>query len=259
MPLMHDAAAVNGRWELNGIFKNSLKFEYLINKGRLKTGIVDFQTTFAVFSSRWIWFCNQYGQLEPSVLRTVESGISLQQFEVLLKLPYILNNQIYIMSTETKNYITPVGWQALKDELYQLVNKERPEIVQIVNWAASNGDRSENGDYLYGKRRMREIDRRIRFLTKRLEAAVVVDPELREATDQVFFGATVGLLRGDGREQTVKIVGVDEIDTAQNKISWISPLARCLIKAREGDEVILNTPEGREEIEILSVEYIRID
>ncbi len=256
---MHDAAAVNGRWELNGIFKNSLKFEYLINKGRLKTGIVDFQTTFTAFSSRWIGFCNQDEQLEPSVLRTVESVISMQQFEVLLKLPYILNNQIYIMSTETKNYITPVGWQALKDELYQLVNKERPEIVQIVNWAASNGDRSENGDYLYGKRRMREIDRRIRFLTKRLEAAVVVDPELREATDQVFFGATVGLLRGDGREQTVKIVGVDEIDTAQNKISWISPLARCLIKAREGDEVVLNTPEGREEIEILSVEYIRID
>ena len=259
MPLMHDATAVNGRWARSGIFKKSLKFEYLINKGRLKTGIVGFQTTFAVFSNRWIWFCNQYGQLEPSVLRTVESVISMRQFGVLLELPYIPNNQIYIMSTETKNYITPVGWQALKDELYQLVNKERPEIVQIVNWAASNGDRSENGDYLYGKRRMREIDRRIRFLTKRLEAAVVVDPELREATDQVFFGATVGLLRGDGREQTVKIVGVDEIDTAQNKISWISPLARCLIKAREGDEVILNTPEGREEIEILSVEYIRID
>ena len=163
------------------------------------------------------------------------------------------------MSTETKNYITPTGWQALKDELYHLVNKERPEIVQIVNWAASNGDRSENGDYLYGKRRMREIDRRIRFLTKRLEAAVVVDPEAREATDQVFFSATVGLLRGDGREQTVKIVGIDEIDTAKNKISWISPLARSLIKAREGDEVVLNTPEGREVIEILSVEYIKID
>ena len=163
------------------------------------------------------------------------------------------------MSTEIKNYITPVGWQALKDELYQLVNKERPEIVQIVNWAASNGDRSENGDYLYGKRRMREIDRRIRFLTKRLEAAVVVDPEAREATDQIFFGATVGLLRGDGREQTVKIVGVDEIDTAKNKISWISPLARSLIKAREGDEVVLNTPEGQEVIEILSVEYIKIE
>ena len=147
----------------------------------------------------------------------------------------------------------------MKDELYHLVNKERPEIVQIVNWAASNGDRSENGDYLYGKRRMREIDRRIRFLTKRLEAAVVVDPEAREATDQVFFSATVGLLRGDGREQTVKIVGIDEIDTAKNKISWISPLARSLIKAREGDEVVLNTPEGREVIEILSVEYIKID
>ncbi len=163
------------------------------------------------------------------------------------------------MSTETKNYITPTGWQVLKDELYHLVHKERPEIVQIVNWAASNGDRSENGDYLYGKRRMREIDRRIRFLTKRLEAAVVVDPEAREATDQIFFSATVGLLRGDGREQTVKIVGVDEIDTAKNKISWISPLARSLIKAREGDEVVLDTPEGREVIEILSVEYIKID
>ncbi|MBS9339937.1 transcription elongation factor GreB [Neisseria elongata] len=161
--------------------------------------------------------------------------------------------------SDTPNYITPAGWRSLKDELYQLVNKERPEIVQIVNWAASNGDRSENGDYLYGKRRMREIDRRIRFLTKRLEAAQVVDPETREATDQIFFGATVTLLRGNGSEQTVKIVGIDEIDTAQNKISWISPLARCLIKAREGDEVLLNTPEGREDIEILEVAYVRID
>ena len=158
-----------------------------------------------------------------------------------------------------KNYITPTGWQALKDELYQLVHKERPEIVQVVNWAASNGDRSENGDYLYGKRRMREIDRRIRFLTKRLEAAVVVDPETREPTDQVFFSATVALLRGDGSEQTVKIVGVDEIDTAANKISWVSPLARCLIKAREGDEVVLNGPEGRETIEILSVQCLKIE
>ena len=161
--------------------------------------------------------------------------------------------------SDTPNYITPAGWRSLKDELYQLDNKERPEIVQIVNWAASNGDRSENGDYLYGKRRMREIDRRIRFLTKRLEAAQVVDPETREATDQIFFGATVTLLRGNGSEQTVKIVGIDEIDTAQNKISWISPLARCLIKAREGDEVSLNTPEGREDIEILEVAYVRID
>lgn len=158
----------------------------------------------------------------------------------------------------TPNYITPAGWQALKDELYSLVNKERPEIVQVVNWAASNGDRSENGDYLYGKRRMREIDRRIRFLTKRLEAAQVIDPETREATDQVFFGATVTLLRGNGSEQVVSIVGIDETDAARNKISWISPLARCLIKAREGDAVVLRTPEGREDIEILEVAYIRI-
>ena len=163
------------------------------------------------------------------------------------------------MTDTPKNYLTPAGHRRLQDELYQLVHKERPDIVQVVNWAAGNGDRSENGDYLYGKRRMREIDRCIRFLTKRLEAAVVVDPEAREATDQIFFGATVGLLRGDGREQTVKIVGVDEIDTAKNKISWISPLARSLIKAREGDEVVLNTPEGQEVIEILSVEYIKIE
>lgn len=162
-------------------------------------------------------------------------------------------------SQAPKNYLTPQGWQALKDELYALVNKERPEIVQIVNWAASNGDRSENGDYLYGKRRMREIDRRIRFLTKRLENAVVVDPESREPTDQIFFGATVDLLRGDGSEQTVHIVGVDEIDTQSNKISWVSPLARALIKAHEGDEVVFRGPEGVETIEILSVRYVKID
>ena len=161
--------------------------------------------------------------------------------------------------SDTPNYITPAGWQSLKDELYHLVNKERPEIVQVVNWAASNGDRSENGDYLYGKRRMREIDRRIRFLTKRLEAAQVIDPETREPTDQVFFGATVTLLRGSGEEQTVSIVGIDETDTALGKISWISPLARSLIKAREGDEVLLHTPEGRERIEILQVAYVKID
>ena len=161
--------------------------------------------------------------------------------------------------SDTPNYITPAGWQSLKDELYHLVNKERPEIVQVVNWAASNGDRSENGDYLYGKRRMREIDRRIRFLTKRLEAAQGIDPETREPTEQVFFGATVTLLRGSGEEQTVSIVGIDETDTALGKISWISPLARSLIKAREGDEVLLHTPEGRERIEILEVAYVKID
>ena len=161
--------------------------------------------------------------------------------------------------SEIKNYMTPAGHAALQNELYQLVNKERPEIVQIVNWAAGNGDRSENGDYLYGKRRMREIDRRIRFLTKRLQDAVVVNPEMREPTDQVFFAATVTLERGNGAEQTVRIVGEDEIDAAHNKISWKSPLARALIKAREGDSVWLNTPEGCEQIEILAVEYIKID
>ncbi|QMT32957.1 transcription elongation factor GreB [Conchiformibius steedae DSM 2580] len=163
------------------------------------------------------------------------------------------------MSDIPKNYITPQGWQALKDELYQLVHKERPEIVQIVNWAASNGDRSENGDYLYGKRRMREIDRRIRFLTKRLESAEVIDPETREYTDQIFFAATVDILRGDGSEQTVRIVGEDEIDTPRHKISWRSPLARALIKAREGDSVWLRTPEQHEEIEVLAVRYEKID
>ena len=160
---------------------------------------------------------------------------------------------------EIKNYMTPTGHLALQDELYQLVNKERPEIVQIVNWAASNGDRSENGDYLYGKRRMREIDRRIRFLTKRLENAIVVNPETRETTDQIFFSATVTIERENGLEQTIKIVGEDEIDASKNKISWKSPLARALIKAREGDQVWLNTPDGREQIEILSVQYIKID
>lgn len=166
---------------------------------------------------------------------------------------------LVIPMSEQKNYITPKGYQALQNELYQLVHKERPEIVQIVNWAASNGDRSENGDYLYGKRRMREIDRRIRFLTRRLESACVVNPETREHTDQVFFAATVTLMRADGKEQTVRIVGEDEIDASQNKISWKSPLARTLIKAREGDTVWLNTPKSREEIDILEVQYIKID
>ena len=158
-----------------------------------------------------------------------------------------------------KNYITRAGYQALRDELSHLLDVERPEVVQVVSWAASNGDRSENGDYLYGKKRLREIDRRIRFLTKRLEAAQVVDPETREATDQIFFGATVELLRGNGEEQTVRIVGVDEIDTARHKISWTSPLARALLKAREGDEVVFHGPEGREEIEVLTVAYVKIE
>ncbi|OWY38693.1 transcription elongation factor GreB [Xenophilus sp. AP218F] len=162
------------------------------------------------------------------------------------------------LPASSKNYITPGGWQRLKDELYHLVHRERPEIVQIVNWAASNGDRSENGDYLYGKRRLREIDRRIRFLTKRLEIAEVVDPETREATDQIFFSATVLIERGDGSEQRLSIVGVDEIDLARGHISWISPIARALLKAREGDSVLFRGPDGDEDIEILEVSYQKI-
>lgn len=155
----------------------------------------------------------------------------------------------------TKNYITPAGFQRLKDEALRLLDKERPELVKVIQWAASNGDRSENADYIYGKRRLREIDRRIRFLTRRLDAAAVVDPAEREYTDQVFFGATVTVAHGDGSEKTYAIVGIDEADVGRGRISWISPLARTLIKAREGDTVVLRTPGGDEAIEVLEVEY----
>jgi transcription elongation factor GreB len=154
-----------------------------------------------------------------------------------------------------KNYITPVGYRRIKNELLYLINIERPEIVRIVSWAASNGDRSENGDYLYGKKRLREIDRRIRFLTKRLDQAEVVDPAKREVTDQIFFGATVSYLASDGAEQTITIVGMDEVDPARGLVSWISPVARALLKAREGDTVALRLPQGTCSLEILSVEY----
>lgn len=155
----------------------------------------------------------------------------------------------------SKNYMTPGGWRRMQEELYHLVHKERPELTVIINWAASNGDRSENGDYLYGKRRLREIDRRIRFLTKRLENTEVIDPEKRELTDQVFFSATVTYAREDGREETVSIVGVDETNLKYNHISWTSPVARALLKAREGDVVALRTPTGIEDLEILEVRY----
>jgi len=155
----------------------------------------------------------------------------------------------------TKNYMTPGGWNRMRVELHDLVTKERPALTQMINWAAGNGDRSENGDYIYGKKRLREIDRRIRFLTKRMENAEVVDPAMREATDQVFFSATVTVLRGNGEEQTVSIVGVDELDLDRGHISWISPLARTLLKAREGETVVLRGPAGAEEIEILEVRY----
>lgn len=155
----------------------------------------------------------------------------------------------------TRNYITTAGYRKLRDELTHLMKVERPEVVQVVHWAASNGDRSENGDYLYGKKRLREIDRRIRFLTKRLEIAEVVDPSLQPNRDQVFFGATVVYLDSSGEEHRVSIVGVDEAEPLQGRISWVSPVARALIKAREGDTVVLRTPAGTEQLDILEVHY----
>ena len=154
-----------------------------------------------------------------------------------------------------KNYITPQGYQRIREELLQLIDNERPEVVKIVHWAASNGDRSENGDYIYGKRRLREIDRRIRFLTKRLDLAEVVDPSVHQGSDQVFFGATVTYLNSAGVEQTITIVGIDELDPLKGKISWVAPVARALTKSREGDVVTLTTPAGEDELEILSVTY----
>jgi len=158
----------------------------------------------------------------------------------------------------SKNYLTPGGWQRMRDEVRWLVNVERPEVTRVVSWAASLGDRSENADYQYGKKRLREIDRRIRYLTKRLEAAEVVDPATREETDQVFFGATVTYAHPDGKEETVRIVGIDEMDPTRHYVSWISPVARALIKAREGDTVTLRAPGGDEEIEIVEVRYEQI-
>jgi transcription elongation factor GreB len=158
----------------------------------------------------------------------------------------------------SKNYMTPHGWRRMRDELSHLVKVERPEVTHVVSWAARNGDRSENADYQYGKKRLREIDRRIRYLAKRLENAEVVDPALREETDQVFFAATVTYSNSAGDELTVRIVGLDETDHARGLISWISPVARALIKAREGDTVALATPGGREELEILEVRYEEI-
>jgi len=154
-----------------------------------------------------------------------------------------------------KNYITPGGYRKLKDELEQLWKVERPELVKTITWAASNGDRSENGDYIYGKKRLREIDRRVRFLRKRMEQAEVVDPAQRGECDQVFFGATVTVCDSEGCESTYSIVGVDEADVSGGLISWVSPLARTLLKLREGEVAILRTPAGAKELEIVSVSY----
>jgi transcription elongation factor GreB len=155
-----------------------------------------------------------------------------------------------------KNYITPQGYARLRAELLDLMDNERPKVVDIVHWAASNGDRSENGDYIYGKKRLREIDRRIRFLTKRLEIAEVTDPSLHHGNDQIFFGATVTYADLAGRERTITILGIDEADSAQAQVSWVSPVARTLLKAHVGDVVRLVTPTtGVDELEVLAVRY----
>ncbi|HXC28517.1 MAG TPA: transcription elongation factor GreB [Stellaceae bacterium] len=155
----------------------------------------------------------------------------------------------------TKNYITPAGFRRMQDELKHLQSTERPKIVDIVAWAAGNGDRSENGDYIYGKQRLREIDRRCRFLLKRLEAAEIVDPARQAHLDCVFFGATVTYATKAGDERTITIVGVDEVDADNGRVSWISPVARALMKAQEGDVVELRTPHGPEPIEVVEIRY----
>ena len=154
-----------------------------------------------------------------------------------------------------KNYITPAGHQRLRTELLNLLDVERPRVVEVVHWAASNGDRSENGDYLYGKKRLREIDRRIRFLGKRLEVAVVVDPALQHGSEQVFFGAKVLFARADGSQTRVTIMGIDEAEPSLGQISWVAPVAQALLKARVGDEVRVHTPAGWELLEVLEVSY----
>ena len=177
-----------------------------------------------------------------------DDGDDEEELQPALKLP-----------AGTRNYITPAGHARLKDELEHLVKRERPQVVEVVAWAASNGDRSENGDYIYGKRRLREIDRRIRFLTKRLELAEVVNPLRQGDNDQVFFGARITVAEADGVENTYTIVGVDEADVGRGRISWISPLARALIKSRAGDSVRFQSPVGIREIDIIEVVYAAIE
>ncbi len=159
------------------------------------------------------------------------------------------------LPASVKNYMTPGGFAALQEELRTLQRLERPKVVEVVAWAASNGDRSENGDYLYGKKRLREIDRRLRYLIKRLDSAEVVDPARQQGLEQVFFGATVTYAREDGSEHRVTLVGVDEADLEQGKVSWISPIAKALLKSREGDQIEFRTPGGVESIEVVEITY----
>ena len=161
-----------------------------------------------------------------------------------------------LMAPSIKNYMTPFGFATLQTELRDLVSNERPKIVKVVSWAASNGDRSENGDYIYGKKRLREIDRRIRYLTKQLESAQIVDPKLQVGLTQVFFGATVQYLSEHGESHSVKIVGLDEADISAGKISWISPLAKTLLKARVGDTVTLRVSDEKSSLTVTHISYV---
>lgn len=160
-----------------------------------------------------------------------------------------------VVSENTKNYVTPFGFAAMQNEMRDLASNERPKLVVTIRWAASNGDRSENGDYIYGKKRLREIDRRVRYLTKRLQNAEIVDPQKQQHLTKVFFGATVVYAEADGVEKTVKLVGIDEADITKNKISWISPLAKALLKSQVGDTVTLKSPKGAEALTILCIKY----
>jgi transcription elongation factor GreB len=166
-----------------------------------------------------------------------------------------LDDEVVELPAGVKNYITPEGLHRLRDEFRHLQQDERPKVVETVSWAAGNGDRSENGDYIYGKRRLREIDRRMRFLMKRIEIAEVVDPGKQRDKDRVFFGATVTYLNGEGEEKTVRIVGIDEARSELGEISWISPVAKALLKAEEGDVVEVRTPKGAERLEVIKIAY----
>ena len=160
-----------------------------------------------------------------------------------------------VLPPGAKNYMTPAGFQKLRTELMTLLDDERPKVVETVSWAAKNGDRSENGDYLYGKKRLREIDRRIRFITRRLDVAEVVDPSIHHGTEQIFFGASVRYANERGEERTIRIMGVDEAESERGDVSWVAPIARALLKSRVGDEVKLVTPGGLEKVEVLEVSY----
>lgn len=156
---------------------------------------------------------------------------------------------------DQKHYVTPAGFSALQTELKALLKQERPKLVETIRWAASNGDRSENGDYIYGKKRLREIDRRVRYLTKRIENAAVIDPKTQQHQTKVFFGATVTIVRNDQQQLMIKIVGIDEADPKLHAISYISPMAKALLKAEVGDVIRLKTPEGIDELDILAIKY----